>query len=210
MYFVSEVKSSFSMYVQPKDSPLISINTSRDNDINVIFESLDDKSTKTITSFNELVEFYNEQDCYVVGLYKKSPTEFKVEFYNRDEAKVMQYVRFRFSKTMKTGLNYSYNFLHYVMSRLQIGVDINDRFSDDFLYINNWEIRFHSGIEMIKFDFIDKKAFFKQLTKLMVLRKDKQLTRFDDNLVSYCQTDVNITYDLLQNLMQMDLASVSK
>lgn len=201
MYFVKEVKSSFSSYAYPKDTPLISIGMEKDSDITVLLENLEDKTTKEIIGFNELVEFYIEQDCHVVGLYKKSPTEFKVELYDRKEAKVMQYLKFRFSKSMKSGLNYSYNFLHYVMSELQNGVVIDDHFYDDTLYIKPKEVRFHSSLEMLKFDFIDKQAFFRQLTKLMVLRKDEPIIKHDSQTVSYCQADVDALYNLYLQTM---------
>ena len=209
MYFVKEVKSSFSPYAYPKDTPLISINKARDSDITVLLENLEDKTTKEIIGFNKLAEFYIEQDCHVVGLYKKSPTEFKVELYDNKEAKVMQYLRFRFSRSMKSGLNYSYNFLHYAMSELRNGVVIDDHFSDDTLYIKPKEVRFHSSLEMLKFDFIDKQAFFRQLTKLMVLRKDEPIIKHDSKTVSYCQADVSTTYDLYQHIMQ-DIFSFNK
>ena len=199
MYFVKEVKSRFSY---SKDTPLISIDEVKDSDIVVILENLGDGFVKKITGFDELVEFYTEQDCHVVGLYKKSPIEFQVELYDRKEAKVMKYLKFRFSRSMKSGLNYSYNLLHYIISELQDGVDIDDHFSDDSLYIKPKEVRFHSGLEMLKFDFIDKKAFFRQLAKLMLLRKNEPIIRYN-NTVSYSHADVNATFDLMQHLLQI-------
>lgn len=173
MYFVKEVKSSYIPYAYPDDTPLISINKMIDFDIVVSLENLEDKSTIKIIGFDELVKFYTEQDGRVVGLYKKSPTEFKIELYDREEAKVMQYLRFRFSRTMKSCMNYSYSLLHYIMSELQNGVDIGDHFYDESLYVKPKEIRFKSSREMLKFDFTDKQAFTRQLTKLMVLRKNE-------------------------------------
>ena len=54
---------------------------------------------------------------------------------------------------------------------------------------------------MLKFDFIDKQAFFRQLTKLMVLRKDEPIIKYDSQTVSYCQADVDALYNLYLQTM---------
>lgn len=205
MYFVKEVKSSYIPYACPNDTPLISINKLIDFDIVVSLENLEDKTTIEIIGFDELVKFYTEQDGHVVGLYKKSPIVFEVELYDREEAKVMQYLRFRFSRPMESCMNYSYNLLHYIMLKLQIGVEIGDHFYDESLYVKPKEIRFKSTHEMLKFDFTDKQAFTRQLTKLMVLRKDEPIIKHDINTVSFCQADANAAFNLYQQLSKLEM-----
>lgn len=205
MYFVKEVKSSYIPYTHSNDTPLISISKMIDFDIVVSLENLEDKSTIEIIGFDELVKFYTEQDCHVVGLYKKSPIVFEVELYDREEARVMQYLRFRFSRTMESCMNYSYNLLHYIMLELQMGVEIGDHFYDESLYVKPKEIRFKSSREMLKFDFTDKQAFTRQLTKLMVLRKNESFVEYDNGVVSYCQADANTIFNLYQRLSKLEM-----